>query len=152
MGETSSDDELSSGFTTVPEEDREETPPDAPISSDVPVLKRTTAIRAFNFEEFAKRMCSKEPTEYIGAAVLVGSSVSSLHSVPSFQANGHASLKRKVSSNVTRSGKRCRTTSEGGSPNGLPFVTNVSSKSLQSLKLDKEVPELTHMAQEFPQA
>jgi len=40
-----SEDELSSCFTTVTE-DNEETPPDASDPSDVPVLKRTTSINS----------------------------------------------------------------------------------------------------------
>ena len=152
-GEMSSDDELSSGFTTVPEEDREETPPEVNVPSDVPKLTRTTAIRVFNFEEIAKRTESQDASEYVGTAVLLGTAVSSLHSVSSYHTNGHVSLKRKVSSKAVRPGpkfKRSRTSSEGNTPVGRHFVTDVSSKSLQSLKLDKDVAELSAMAHEFP--
>ena len=146
-----SEDELSSGFTTVPPEDNEETPPEAPAASDVPVLKRTTAIRAFDFEEVKKKMRSTEADECVGPKVLAESPDNS--SISSFHSNGQISLKRKVSSCVAVNGattKRCRRASEEKCENGQ-LVTEVSPKSLQLLKFDKDVSELSPVALECSQ-
>jgi len=142
--ENLSEDELSSGFTTVPQEDNEETPPEAPVPSEVPVLKRTTAIMAFDFEELRKKMRSTEPDEGFGSKVLLESPDNS-SSISSFPSNGHIGMKRKVSPIVTVNGmttKRCRKISQEKCENGQ-FVTDVSPKSLQSLKLDSDVSELS---------
>lgn len=153
-GETSSEDELSSGFTTVAEEDGEDTPPDVPTPTGVPTLKRTKGFRIINFEELAIQMRSQEPNGYVEAAtVIVASTTTALNSGLPLQSNGHLNGKRKMATivpSLATNSKRCRTISEGGSPTGRQFVTDVSSKSLQSLKLDKEISEISVVSSEFP--
>lgn len=138
QGEYPTDDEFSSGFTTVPEEDGEDTPPDVPAPTTVPTLKRSKGFRILNLEE---------------AAVFVASTAAGLNPFLPIQASGHLNVKRKIASSVTSPTtaiKRCRTISEGSDLSSRQLVTDVSSKSLQSLKLDKDLTEVSAVAAEFP--
>ena len=149
-GETpSEEDDDSSGFTTVLEEDGEETPPEVPVKSGVPQLKRTTEIRV-ELEDFGK-FCSQESTAYIETVIFHTSSRASTELMAADSCN-LSNIKRKLPSSLTgpvTTAKRSRRTSECGSPESRNLLTEVSSKSLQSLQLDTDLTGISQVARDF---